>query len=79
MSRRRRPFFCLVVLYAIFVCCCYRAVAIPVLRPETGGRDPEVMAVKRAAPSHAATSASGVDESKRRVPSCPDPLHNNVP
>ncbi|CAL9054017.1 unnamed protein product [Musa banksii] len=85
-KRRRRPLFCLamIMLCAILVscrCCRCQAVAIPILRPRTGGgavRVPERVTVigRRPAPPDVASPASDMDENKRVVPSCPDPLHN---
>ncbi|CAL9091845.1 unnamed protein product [Musa acuminata var. zebrina] len=85
-TRRRRPLFCLamIMLCAILVscrCCRCQAVAIPILRPRTGGgavRVPERVTVigRRPAPPDVASPASDMDENKRVVPSCPDPLHN---
>ncbi|RWW07739.1 hypothetical protein BHE74_00052177 [Ensete ventricosum] len=78
-KRRRLGFFCLLtVVYTILVClaCGCSAVATPVLGPRIGAegaQEKTTLIGRRPTPPE---TTSSVHESKRRVPTCPDPLHN---
>ncbi|KAG1334785.1 putative CLAVATA3/ESR (CLE)-related protein 27 [Cocos nucifera] len=81
--RRRRRVLCLAILCVVWVLCFHcQAAAIPMFPPEsvaTKPHDKTTLVGRSPAPSDwdsPAGDGERFDVSKRRIPSCPDPLHN---
>nr|XP_010926046.1 CLAVATA3/ESR (CLE)-related protein 27 [Elaeis guineensis] len=81
-GRRRWPLLCLAILYGVWALCFHcRAVAIPIFpsKSRAKSRDEATIVGRRPAPSDWGSPAGAGDpfhDSKRHIPSCPDPLHN---
>ena len=71
----KRALVLLFVVLGFWVCfSSYKAMATRIFPANSKGRDNIIG--RRPAPPHVPTPAVNFDDSKRRVPSCPDPLHN---
>lgn len=81
-GRRRWPLLCLAILYGVWVLCFHcRAVAIPIFPSKSRAkpRHETTLVGRRPAPSDRGSPPGAGDpfhDSKRHIPSCPDPLHN---